>query len=188
MITGLTGILLEADSENAVVDVNGVNYIVFCSLKDIAILKGMISKKVSLYTLLIHKEDSMTLYGFTNKIEREGFNSLIKVNGVGPKVALRILSFYTTEEINTLVSTGEPEHFKKIPGIGLKLAQKIILDFKGVLVFKNNDKYLNDVSDALISLGFKQQDIDKLFKSEHFNKTGAIETDIKQALKLIGKI
>ncbi len=182
MIAGLTGKVVSIEIDSAVIDVSGVLYSVFFTLTDLGKLKQSMNLVTTVYTHLIHKEDSMLLYGFIEKSERTAFIQLLKVSGVGSKVAMKILSVYKSSEMMALISVGDPNAFKKIPGIGIKLAQKIIIDLKGTIRSPDISEYQRELIDAMCGLGYKSNDIEVILVKQT-DLSGDYQTDIKSLLK-----
>jgi holliday junction DNA helicase RuvA len=113
----------------------------------------------------------MTLYGFINENTRKAFLNLLKVGGIGPKMAVKILSFYDINDLYKNVEDGDVESLTKIPGIGPKIAKQIVFDLKGIIVdFKSDDdkttsnRFENDLVMAMINLGYKDFDIKNRLK------------------------
>ena len=162
MINFIRGLLFEIKTDSIILECSGIGYQIFCSLNDIAKLSDKKGKDVFLNTHLVHKEDSMLLYGFLEDKTKNGFLALLKVGGIGPKAAVKILSHY---DVNSLFESVEKEDVKsleKIPGIGPKMAKKIIFDLKGVipdLDKKEKSTIEKDLISAMVNLGYKEIDI-----------------------------
>ena len=188
-------------------DINGLAYKIYISLKTFEKMSNIESTE-KLYIHTNVKEDDISLYGFKTQNERELFKALISVNGVGPKLAIAILSTFNTKEIVDIILENEPKIFIKVPGLGIKKAQKIILDLKDKvekLEFseiinastdtsnKNdtaNSKILlmkEDLKLALESLGYRDIDISKWIKNDELIKLKNISEAIKVILKKMQK-
>ena len=132
MIGRLRGLLLEKRPPQILVDVSGVGYEVdvpmstFCNLPEAG-------AEVTLLTHFVVREDAMLLYGFATAAEREAFRALIRISGVGPRIALAVLSGLTVEQLASAVEAGEAGLLTRIPGIGKKTAERLILELKGKL-------------------------------------------------------
>lgn len=191
MITQLTGKLTEIHPSYAVIDCNGVGYLVNISLSTY----GDIEKKenLSIFTHLVVREDAQILYGFSKKIERELFEKLISVNGVGPATALMMLSTLDVAEISSAIINGEAKTLQRAKGIGAKTAQRIIIDLKDklskvteseILTINSENKIKFEALTALEVLGIPKKSseafVTKLI-SEKPNIT--LEEVIKQTLK-----
>ena len=132
MIGRLKGTLLEKAPPAILLDVSGVGYEVdvpmstFCNLPEAG-------AEVTLLTHFVVREDAMLLYGFATAAEREAFRALIRISGVGPRIALAVLSGLTVEQLASTVEAGEAGLLTRIPGIGKKTAERLILELKGKL-------------------------------------------------------
>ena len=164
MIARLAGTLVETTADAAVVDVNGVGYLVLASAKTLDAL-GQVAGSVTLLTELQVREDSMTLFAFGSAAEREAFRQLTHVQGVGGRLALAILSILSPEELARAVSTGDKAMVGRANGVGPKLAQRITMELQGKLgapalaavagVPAPRGGAAQDALSALANLGFK---------------------------------
>ena len=131
MIARLQGILLESSFTEAVVDVNGVGYEVFIPMSTFDKLPPPDGKAtVTLFTCMQVREDAITLYGFATKPERDVFNLLITVNGIGCKTALNVLSCMTVENFCAAIAGNDLKSLKKISGVGPKSAERILIELR----------------------------------------------------------
>ena len=128
MIAALRGKVAARGAEGVVLDVGGVGYLVQPTQR--ALRKARNGKEVSLDTYLHVREDALQLYGFADAAERELFVQLLSVSGVGPKVALAIVSGSTPEELHRAIALEDTARFQAIPGIGKKTAQRVVLELK----------------------------------------------------------
>lgn len=188
-------------------DINGLAYKIYISLKTFEKMSNIESTE-KLYIHTNVKEDNISLYGFKTQNEREFFKALISVNGVGPKLAIAILSTFNTKEIVDIILENEPKIFIKVPGLGIKKAQKIILDLKDKVkkiefseIINENSNTLNgnntssseillikeDLKLALESLGYADTDVSKWIKNDELIKIKNISEAIKIILKRIQK-
>lgn len=188
-------------------DINGLAYKIYISLKTFEKMSNIESTE-KLYIHTNVKEDDISLYGFKTQNERELFKALISVNGVGPKLAIAILSTFNTKEIVDIILENEPKIFIKVPGLGIKKAQKIILDLKDKVkklefseIINENSNTLNgnstssseillmkeDLKLALESLGYADTDVSKWIKNDELIKIKNISEAIKIILKRIQK-
>ena len=126
----ITGSLEEITPTDAIIEACGVGYDLLISLSTFSKLQNARGSAVKLYTCHLVREDDETLYGFADKAERAVFVQLISVSGVGPGSARMILSAMTADEVKEAVVTGDVNKFKAVKGIGLKTAQRIIVDLK----------------------------------------------------------
>ncbi|WP_299155929.1 Holliday junction branch migration protein RuvA [uncultured Tenacibaculum sp.] len=191
MITQIKGKLVEKNPTYAVVDCNGVGYLMHISLNTYSSLPN--DENVLLYTHLSVREDAHTLYGFSNKVEREIFRLLTSVSGVGPSTARTMLSSMTSEEIQQAIASENVKLIQSVKGIGAKTAQRVIVDLKDkmlktfdldeVSVVQNNTNKEEALS-ALEVLGFARKQADKVIGNILKETPDAsVEKLIKQALK-----
>ena len=180
----IKGIIKDIESNYVIIDNNDIGYLIYVPNP----YYYKLDNKYTIYTYNNVKEDEYSLYGFKNKEELNLFLKLISVKGLGPKMALPILA---TGSINGIVDAIDREnilYLKKFPKIGDKVARQIILDLKGkingnqmTLLTHNND----ELSEALIALGYKQADIKKVITN--VSQELSIEEQIKESLKLLLK-
>ena len=128
MIAAIRGKLELVDGEHAVIQVGGLGIEVLASGRTLGGLSGRLGEEVSLHTYLHVREDALQLFGFRSVRERVFFQWLIGVSGVGPKVALAVLSGYPVEELELAVARDDVKKFESIPGIGKKLAQRLVVE------------------------------------------------------------
>ncbi len=161
MIAFLKGLLCSVDQDSVVLDVNGVGYQIQVPLPMLANLPA-VGSEMLLYTYMVLREDGVSLYGFDDVEYLRYFKMLLGVNGVGPKGALSLLSSVTPDGLAMAVNEGNAGLISKAPGIGMKTAQRIILELKDKLKTGLAGNILpgsmtginNDAIEALISLGF----------------------------------
>jgi len=191
MIGSLNGRLLEKNPTELLIECSGVGYEVKISLNTYTQLTD--SEQIKLHTKLIVREDAQILYGFFTKEEREMFNYLISVSGIGPNTAMIMLSSLVPEEIAHAIQTDDVITIQGIKGIGAKTAQRVIIDLKGkvikfssgneTFVLKGN-KTRFDALNALVSLGFDKKSTEKVLdKIDSGEQT--VEQLIKEALRLL---
>ena len=130
MIGKLTGKVDSIFEDYLILDVNGVGYRVFCSSSTLANIE--LNSNISLLIETIVKEDSINLFGFLTSIDKELFGILCKVNGIGVKMALKIMGTLTLEEIITAIDTEDSKMFCRAPGVGQKIASRIIIELKNI--------------------------------------------------------
>lgn len=193
MINHLKGKLIEKTPTYAVIECNGVGYMIHISLNTYAKLPD--EEACKLYTHLSIKEDAHTLYGFINEGEREVFRNLISVNGVGANTARMMLSSLSPAEIQEAIASGDVTALKGIKGIGEKSAQRIIVDLKGKMGKLSGISDLSSIGGAnslneealaaLTRLGFNKSVAEKaLSKALRSHPTvDNVEELLKQALK-----
>lgn len=191
MIGSLNGRLIEKNPTELLIECSGVGYEVKISLNTYTQLTD--SEQIKLHTKLIVREDAQILYGFFTKEEREMFNYLISVSGIGPNTAMIMLSSLIPEEIAHAIQTDDVITIQGIKGIGAKTAQRVIIDLKGkvikfssgseTFVLKGN-KTRFDALNALVSLGFDKKSTEKVLdKIDSGEQT--VEQLIKEALRLL---
>ena len=191
MITQLTGKLVEKNPTNVIIDCGGVGYFVNISLHTFELIKDQ--ENIRLYTYLQVREDSHTLFGFKEKVEREVFKLLIGVSGIGASTARTMLSSLSPQQVTEAISNEEVATIQSVKGIGAKTAQRVILDLKDkVLAVAGLDEVLQpqgntakeEALSALETLGYSRKQSDKVVGSIIKNDTNAtVESIIKQALK-----
>ena len=191
MIGMLNGRMVEKNPTELLVDCGGVCYELKISLNTFSVLGD--EESVRIFTKLIVREDAHILYGFASKDEREMFNFLISVSGIGPNTAMIMLSSLVPEEIAHAIQTEDVVTIQKIKGIGAKTAQRVIIDLKGkVLKFTGNTENLFtqsntnrfDALTALVSLGFDKKSAEKVLERIDTGEL-SVEQLIKEALRLL---
>jgi Holliday junction DNA helicase RuvA len=193
MIAHIEGILESKIPTQVVIDVSGVGYMLNISLNTYDELPS--KGKLRLFSHLIVREDAHILYGFSQSEERMMFRELINVSGVGASTALMVLSSMKPSEVILAVDQSDVNAFKSVKGIGLKSAQRIIVDLKGKLdkIESNNDflspqgnTYKNEALSALVVLGIDKKKasntIDAILKN---NEISSVEELIKMTLKAV---
>ena len=178
-----------------VVDVYGVGYqVVFANPYR---LQDSLKKQIKVLVQQVVREDSITLYGFISSEERELFQRLISVSGIGPKSAMSILANDDTEGFVNAVESGNVTYLTKFPGVGKKTAQQIILDLKGKFeavpeettkaVVSTNQATLEEAKEALLGLGYSAKEITKIWKSLEAAAPSTTQEALKVAFKLLRK-
>lgn len=166
MIAHLKGIVQHKGVDHIIVDVQGVGYQVFVPLNTLYEIPPE-EMEVSLHIYTHLREDHLSLYGFLKREEKEFFLKLLKVNGVGPKLALSLLSGLSLYEIAEAIVEGSPAKLKQIPGIGQKVAERIILDLKGKITLTSPFKkpkesgIYDEALSALNHLGYTRPQAEK---------------------------
>lgn len=182
------------------VDVNGIGYLVQITSRDFSKL-GQTGSEIKVYTVLLHREDSMALCGFLQREDRDIFQILTSVSGVGPKMALMLLDEFESYELISLVIRGDFKELTRAKGVGPKLAQKIILELKDKLINLQNtlpitlsddiqvkdEQAIQDAQTVLISLGYEREEIKKaLSNAMTFVKDAKNAEDIlRETLKIL---
>lgn len=188
MIVTLTGLITEKQPPQLTIEVNGIGYEVLATLNTFYHLPES-HQPVSLFTHLIVREDAHTLYGFHSKAERSLFRALIKVNGVGPKLALSILSGIEPDRFVQSIQNQDASSLVRIPGIGKKTAERLMIELRDQLKdWTSSPATLiqhpasDDAIHALISLGYKQKEAESAVK-QIFQAEWSSEQLIREALK-----
>ncbi|MGI9288443.1 MAG: Holliday junction branch migration protein RuvA [Pseudomonadales bacterium] len=202
MIGRILGKLVDKQAPNLLVDVNGLAYEVAVPMTTYYDLPE-IGETVMLFTHLVVREDAQLLYGFAAQRDRGLFRLLIKVNGVGPKVALAILSGMTADEFVHCVQSGDSAALVSLPGIGLKIAQRLLVETKDRVqtVWNNTEVTQMSVSQppvsgpravleaesALIALGYKKPEASRVLRKLQTDDNCSSEELIRQALRSMVK-
>lgn len=186
MIASIQGTIAAVDTDHVVILVNGIGYQVYVPEPTRFDHDG----NAFLHTTLIVREDSLTLFGFQTISERETFDLLLKVNGVGPRLALAILSTMTTDNLYNAVQTERPELLTRVPGVGKKTAQKIVFELKDKLAagletapaaaFTDVNA---EVMDALVTLGYSIVEAQTAIQSLSKDAPDTIEDRVRLALQ-----
>jgi Holliday junction DNA helicase RuvA len=190
MIGKLTGILSEKNPPQVLLDCHGVGYEVDVPMSTFYNLPA-VGEKVSLLTHFVVREDAQILYGFASASEREVFRQLIKISGVGPRTALGVLSGMSVAELTRAISEQEAGRLVKIPGIGKKTAERLLLELKGKLgadlgptVAPTHD-HQTDILQALMALGYSEREAALALKA--LPTDVGVSDGIKLALKALAK-
>ena len=189
MIGRLTGTLAEKSPPLVLIDVNGVGHEVdvpmstFCNLPHLG-------ERVTLHTHLVVREDAHLLYGFLTLPERETFRQLIRITGIGPRIALAVLSGLSAAELAQAVSQQQPGRLVKVPGIGKKTAERLLLELKGKLGAVAAPAHLTpagehhaDIVQALIALGYNDKEATAALRT--LPADVSVSDGIRQALRAL---
>ena len=178
MIGFLAGRIIDRNEDGCVLDVNGVGYELSCS--NTTLEDTLSSDDVRLWVHTAVREDAITLYGFSAAVEKQMFLSLLKVNGVGPKMAIKILSAAPTAHLTQMIEAGDVKSLSGLPKVGKKTAEQLVLSLKGKLVLSADvgsraapakksaaltPKFWGvraDVLSALVNLGFRLPDAERV--------------------------
>ncbi len=195
MIAWLQGELLEKQAPGLVLNVNGVGYELEAPMSTFYELPE-VGQTATVFVHMVVREDAQLLFGFTSKQQREMFRSLIKVNGVGPKVALAVLSTLSAEELLQCMAREDVTQLCRVPGIGKKTAQRLVVEMKDRLEKEFGDIPLEanqggthpsnntrDAIDALVALGYKTAEAGRVVKS--LDASLSSEELIRQALRTL---
>ncbi|HMT02902.1 MAG TPA: Holliday junction branch migration protein RuvA [Burkholderiales bacterium] len=200
MIGRIKGDLIYIKPPQVLIDVSGIGYEIDLPMSDCSDLTS-IGSQITLFTHLVIREDAHSLYGFLTVQKRDCFRNLIKVSGIGPRIALALLSTLTIDELSVALQIGDISTLCKTPGIGKKMAERMLLELKGKFnlpnmqfmgvnqedVVKgqgNNIKF--DVINALNSLGYNDKEIYQVMKNLKEDIVD-VSHGIKEALKLLAR-
>lgn len=191
MIGKLTGTLSDKNPPQVLVDCNGVGYEVDVPMSTFYNLPG-VGERVSLLTHFVVREDAQILFGFGSAGEREAFRQLIKISGVGPRTALSVLSGMSVAEIGQAVTAQDAGRLVKVPGIGKKTAERLLLELKGKFgpdlgapggAAAHDEK--SDILQALVALGYSDKEAAASLKA--LPAGVGVSEGIKQALKALAR-
>lgn len=188
MIVGIEGVVELKEPTFVHINVGGLIYLVNVSINSSNAIER--DKKIKLATTQIIREDSQTLFGFISNDEKRMFDTLIKINGVGPKVALAICSTFTPPTFARVVNSKDVGMLKKVPGIGPKSASRILVELADFIVDDANDSGDNssqnmiEASMALESLGFKKDQVKKALEG----CSGDTSSLVREALKKLQRL
>ena len=189
MIGRLTGTLAEKSPPQLLIDVNGVGYEVDVPMSSFYNLPGL-GERVTLLTHFVVREDAQILFGFLTHEERQTFRQLIRITGVGPRMALSLLSGLSVGELAQAVARQETARLVKVPGIGKKTAERLLLELKGKLADAISapasiaDDAQADILQALIALGYSDREAAAALKN--LSAGTSVSDGIKLALKSLG--
>lgn len=192
MIGRLSGILLEKNPPQILLDVQGVGYEVDVPMSTFYNLPAL-HEKVVLHTHFVVREDAQLLYGFATQEERVAFRQLLKISGVGPKLALSVLSGLSMSDLALAVANRDATRLTKIPGVGKKTAERLLLELQGKFVVSGATAASggvtvsagNDIVNALLALGYNEKEAD--WAAKQLSKDTDVSGGIRQALKLLSK-
>lgn len=202
MISFVRGPVAALTLSQAVIDVNGIGMLIHATPKTLGALT--LGEEATLTTAMIVREDSMTLYGFADVEEREIFDVMLGVSGIGPRLALAMLSVLEPETIRQGVAAGDGKVFTKVPGVGPKVAGRIVLELKGKLLPTGAPvsaassaatapmEWKEQVIAAMTSLGWNEKDalkaIDAALKAEpELAETPAVPAILRATLRYLGQ-
>lgn len=197
MIAYLQGKILEVSSDHAILLASGVGYELSCSLGTLDVLQSSVGKNAELWVYTHVREDAINLFGFVEKSEKQMFLSLLKVNGIGPKMAITILSGASGLQLSEMIEQEDVKALSRLPKVGKKTAEQMILTLKGKLVVSTPSTELRSggegalasqrqLKSALINLGFRSQDIDRVILD--IPKDTDLEAGLKTALAALTSI
>ena len=192
MISRITGTLLGIEHQTALVDVGGVGYEIECPISTLCELPS-VGQTVTLLTHFVVREDAQLLYGFLTHDDRESFRILIKISGVGPKLAIGVLSGLSGDELASAVERDDVATLTRLPGVGKKTAERLLVELRGRMTSTGRTQSSNAVSPVeeavlgLIALGYKEAEarkaINALPKDPEATPESLIRSSLKQMLR-----
>lgn len=199
MIGKLSGTLLEKHPPQILLDVAGVGYELDVPMSTLYVLPHA-GEATSLYTHFVVREDAQLLYGFATRSERDTFRTLIKVTGIGPKIALAVLSGMSADELALAIEQDDVARLSKVPGIGKKTAERLVLELRGKLAGTSAVPTLggasvkvaaqpsvrNDITNALLGLGYNEREAAAAMKALPEDVT--VNDGIRLALRGLAKV
>jgi Holliday junction DNA helicase RuvA len=194
MIASVRGKLIFMSVDHAVVETGGIGWMIYAPRNVLSNL-GELGGDVMLYTDRHIREDAMALYGFATLDQRHLFETLLSVSGVGPRVALSLLSSGSTDEVRVAIAGGDTARLSRVPGIGKKMAERIVLELKGKVSVAGVEAAMPtpavsaanaDLSETLISLGFSAAEANAAIASLPADAPTALEERLRIALRYFG--
>jgi len=193
MIGRISGVLMEKEPPRLLVDVSGVGYEIDAPMSTFYQLPA-VAEPVVLHIQTVVREDALLLYGFYSKAERSMFNKLVSVSGIGPRLALTVLSGMGVAELATAIGNQEVDLLIRVPGIGRKTSERLLLDLKdkmemfgGVAGMADSNlpaaSVVDEAADALEALGYKRTEAMRIIRKLDGEVHTASESLIKAALK-----
>ncbi|MGB9701963.1 MAG: Holliday junction branch migration protein RuvA [Candidatus Kapaibacteriota bacterium] len=198
MISTVRGKILEKKPTEVVIEANSIGFLIIISIKTFEKLPP-VGSEVSLFTHLIPREDALNLYGFFTQQERTIFKLLLNVNGIGPKSAISILSSILPEELSNMIISGNSNSIQKVPGIGKKTAERLLLELKDKIIsvseipsnieLSKNYAVREEAVEALIMLGYNRQTAEKCARDVLSKSNDSITTEelVKLSLQKLMK-
>jgi|WetSurMetagenome_2_1015567.scaffolds.fasta_scaffold00054_43 holliday junction DNA helicase RuvA len=188
MIASLRGILLSKRPDHLIIDVNGVGYRVVVPVSTLSSLPGE-NSEVFLFIYTHVREDIFQLFGFSSEEDKRIFITLLGVSGIGPKIALNILSTIPADIFHSLVHAEDVASLCRVPGLGKKTAQRIILELREKLpaMKERKDMLYEDTLSALLNLGYKRNIAQDALDKAYDSGNGDIESLLREALKYLTK-
>ncbi|MFH1875125.1 MAG: Holliday junction branch migration protein RuvA [Pseudomonadota bacterium] len=197
MIAQLTGKLAFKDPQHVIVNVSGVGYRVFVSFHTFSTLPE-IGQDITIYTHTHLREDQLTLFGFMTSEEKEIFQKVISISGVGPKMALTILSGVSPQDLVRAIITKDLKVLQAIPGVGKKTSERIVIELQDKLKKYSvhtalptstsiSNRLFEDVVSALTNLGYQRSLAEEAFQKCAWDENTPLEKALRQTLKEIAK-
>jgi Holliday junction DNA helicase RuvA len=212
VIVQLTGSIVEVTASHVVLDVAGVGYELGISANTAAALPPAGEAGVTVLTRLVLRDDAVELYGFYSREERAVFDRLVAVSGVGPKLALSVLSTFTPSQLATVVTAQDVTRMSQVPGVGKKKAQRLLVELEGVFqrdaelrglvglsspgevaagavaAVPSGESVQSEATDALLSMGFTPQEAELALEGLEDAGVTTIESAVSYALRRLGGV
>lgn len=188
MISQLRGTIISTSLDGVVIDVNGVGMQVLCAPATTAALR--VGSEASLMTALVVREDSLTLYGFASSDERDMWQLVQTVSGIGPKVALAFIAVLSPEDASRALAEGDLAALTRVPGIGKKGAERLVVELKDKVQLTStpgvgpSEGWRSQVRDALVGLGWSVKESDKALDAVAKTLPANEQQDVSGILKL----
>ena len=195
MIAYITGKIINKEANSVILENNGIGYEILIPLSTFYELPDY-SENVSLYVYPYLREDTLTLFGFSSILEKRLFTMLISAAGIGPRLAINILSGIGPKELLSAISNEDTDRLRKIPGVGSKTAKRIVLELKEKIssvlpetkVDPAKTSIFEDAVSALVNLGYPVEEAKKVVKEASSDGNGVgLEELIKKSLRIIAK-
>ncbi len=193
MIASIRGIIQSIGIDHLIIETGGIGFLIYTPRPTLNTV-GEVGREVVLHTLLIVREDALTLYGFSDPAQRNLFEQLIGVSGIGPKIALNLLSSGTPDEVRNSIASGDVARLARVPGIGKKTAERIVLELRGKIdvhqVANTGSTNLQTVdrelSDILMSLGYSAAEAAAAIAALPADAPPTLEERLRLALRYFG--
>ncbi len=189
MIASLRGKLISKKPDSIIIDVLGVGYLVHVPLNIFSYIND-INGEVFLHIHTHVREDALILYGFSSEEEKKIFSTLINISGIGPKIALNILSTISLSDFHNAIYNEDVAFLCRVPGLGKKTAQRLILELREklpALTIKDKESIFDDALSALVNLGYKKNTAQEALEKAYNNGIRDIASLLKEALKYLTK-
>lgn len=195
MIASLRGTLVHIGADHLIVETSGVGFLVYAPRPVLGAL-GPVGDEVQLHTHLLVREDALTLFGFASTQQRALFETLLAVSGVGPRVALNLLGGVQPDELRAAVAQNDTARLARVPGIGKKTAERLVLELRGKLDLKGLPaaptatpqiaSANNELADLLISLGYSAAEASAAIGALPADAPAALDERLRLALRYFG--
>ncbi len=189
MIASLRGKLISKKPDSIIIDVGGVGYLVHVPLTIFSSIKNL-NEDIFLHIHTYVREDALLLYGFINEEDKRIFSTLINVSGIGPRIALNILSTISSNDFHNAICNEDVSFLCRVPGLGKKTAQRLILELREKLpaiTIEHKEPVFDDTLSALVNLGYKKNIAREALQKAFNDGIRDIESLLKEALKYLTK-